>query len=160
MSGGVDFGCICWQLSWFLQCRGFSLQNSPSDKQVHVYRIKSFKSKSKLIPHPQAQHFFMSLALYLKIRNLFGIGASLCFALFYVQTLPILTNFYIHAKHKHTLPSCKFIVHQYWIRKKKLEQYVCDSQYTQPISNETQSPRLFIFYVVSKIRRQSARACS
>ena len=118
MRGGFDFGCICWQLSWFLQCRGFSLQNSPRDKQVHVYRIKSFKSKSKLIPHPQAQHFFMSLALYLKIRNLFGIGASLCFALFYVQTLPILTNFYIHAKHKHTLPSCKFIVHQYWIRKK------------------------------------------
>ena len=37
---------------------------------------------------------------------------------------------------------------------------VCDSQYTQPISKETQFAKLFIFYVVSKRRRQSAQVYS
>ena len=109
ISFSVDFGCICWQLSrpcgslvfaapWFFFAKFTARQTSS------CFPDQEFQVQVQVNPRP-----FMSLALYLKIRKLFGIGASLCFALFYVQTLPILTNFYIHAKHKHTLLSFKFI---------------------------------------------------
>ena len=140
MSGGVDFCCICWQLSPALRIPGFCsvvLFLCKIHRATNKFMFTGSRFQVQVQSHTHKLNTFMSLALYLKIRNLFGIGESLCFALFYVQTLPILTNFYIHAKHKHTLPSFKFIVHQYWIRK-KLEPSVCDSQYKQPISKETQ----------------------
>ena len=135
---------IPFDFVYFIQCRlwlhlltTFPALRIPGFCSVVVFLCKIHRATNKFMfsgsrvssPSPSLSHThklntFMSLASYLKIRNLFGIGESLCFSLFYVQTLPILTNFYIHAKHKHTLPSFKFIVHQYWIRK-KLEPSVC-----------------------------------